>query len=112
MKFDDLQQYIKIQKVKQNESFGLSILQFYDALSAKKRLEKILARRNKKSLFDHFEGLSVFLKQMPQSLHFYPRANQISKADNLFEKSEKRVRDLVQECGIPHFINFFKELDA
>ena len=48
---------------------------------------------------------------MPQSLHFYPLAKKIYKQDNLFEKSELKIRRLVKAFGYPYFIDFYKHLD-
>ena len=66
MDFEDLKQFVTIQKFRQQESFGLALMQFYEALTAKKKLEELLKRKREKvSLFDHLEGLSAFIKKTP-----------------------------------------------
>lgn len=63
MEYEDLQKFITIQKFRQQESFGLALVQFYEALTAKRRLEYVLLRKkNKVSLFDHLKGISTFIK--------------------------------------------------
>ena len=56
-------------------------------------------------------GITAFVNTMPQSLHFYPLAKKIYKQDNLFEKSELKIRRLVKAFGYPYFIDFYKHLD-
>jgi len=71
----DLLAYIK--KAEIIESYGTSILHFYLATSARKKLAAILEQRSKSSLFDYFKDLPSFVKQMPLSLHFYLKTKRI-----------------------------------
>ena len=90
VKYDEnLREFIKMQMQMKVESFGLSILQFYEALTVKKRLDRIMLRKKQKvSIFDNFSGIDTFLKSVPQSLHFYPSAKKIYKQFNLKEKMQ------------------------
>ena len=113
MQCEDLKQFFSIEKFRQQESFGLSMMQFYEALSAKKRLDNLLSRKQKKvSIFDHMQGISSFIKSTPQSLHFYPSAKKIYQQENFFEKSEKNIRMKVKALKIPFYIDFYDILDT
>ena len=89
------------------------MMQFYEALSAKKRLDNVLSRKHKKvSMFDHLQGLSSFIKSTPQSLHFYPSAKKIYQQENFFEKSQQKIRMQVKALKIPFYIDFYDTLDT
>lgn len=86
-----------MQKRMMFESFGLSIVEFYEARTAKKKLDHIMLRKSKRvSIFSHLSGIYSFLNSVPQSLHFYPMAKKIYKQENFFEKSELRIRKQVK----------------
>ena len=44
-------------------------------------------------------------------MHFYPSAKKIYESENLFEKTEEKVRRFVKVYGIPYFIDFYDKID-
>ena len=86
-------------------------MQFHVAMTARKVLEKIIARRNKVSLFDHFKVLPSFLRTMPQSLHFYPKAKKITSNSNIYQSAMKMTREAVMEGNQPYYLEFFEAID-
>ena len=44
-------------------------------------------------------------------MHFYPSAKKIYETENLFEKTEEKVRRFVKAHGIPYFIEFYDKID-
>ena len=74
-------------------------------------MDKILIRRNKVSLFDHFKGLPLFLKTMPQSLHFYPRAKKMSDTNKLYEGVMNMTKNAVLEENQPYYNEFFDAIN-
>ena len=38
-------------------------------------------------------------------------AKKIYKSENLFEKSEKKIRQLIKAQGVPYYIKFYETLD-
>lgn len=44
-------------------------------------------------------------------MHFYPSAKKIYESENLFEKTEEKVRRFVKAYGIPYFIEFYDKID-
>ena len=54
MQHPELHEFIMMQKILKVESFGLSIVQFYEARTAKKKLDHIMLRKSKRvSIFNH-----------------------------------------------------------
>ena len=84
LEYNDLKQYVEEQiKNTGNESYGASLLNFLSVVEQRKQHERNLGKKNKVSLFDYFKGMPSFFRQMPASMHFYPKAKKLTQKDKL-----------------------------